>query len=59
MPFTKKGLKIKQAMAEEYGKTRGERIFYASRNKGTITGVDMPGKLSKAKKRTTKARKSR
>ena len=40
MPITKKGKKIKNAMLEEYGKKRGEAVFYASRNKGTIKGVD-------------------
>lgn len=40
MPLTKKGKKIKAAMMEEYGKKRGEAVFYASRNKGTIKGVD-------------------
>lgn len=27
-------------MLKEYGKKRGEAVFYASRNKGTISGVD-------------------
>jgi hypothetical protein len=40
--MTKKGKKIKAAMQKEYGKKRGERVFYASRNKGTIKGVDRP-----------------
>jgi len=40
MPLTKKGKKIKAAMLEKYGKKRGEAVFYASRNKGTIKGVD-------------------
>lgn len=40
MPLTKKGKKIKTAMLKEYGKKRGEAVFYASRNKGTIKGVD-------------------
>ena len=40
MPLTKKGKKIKKAMLEEYGKKRGEAVFYASRNKCTIKGVD-------------------
>jgi hypothetical protein len=40
MPLTKKGKKIKKAMMEEYGNKRGEQVFYASRNKGTIKGVD-------------------
>lgn len=44
MPLTDKGEKIKGAMEKEYGAEKGERVFYASRNKGTITGVD--GKLS-------------
>lgn len=39
-PLTEKGAKIKHNMEREYGKTRGERVFYASRNKGTISGVD-------------------
>jgi hypothetical protein len=39
MPLTKKGSKIKAAMAKQYGKERGERVFYASENKGTIKGV--------------------
>lgn len=40
MPLTKKGAKIKAAMREEYGKEKGERVFYASANKGTIKGVE-------------------
>lgn len=39
MPLTKKGKKIKKAFVKEYGKKRGERIFYASERKGTIEGV--------------------
>lgn len=27
-------------MQAEYGKKRGEQVFYASRNKGTIKGVE-------------------
>ncbi len=40
MPLTKKGSTIKRAMTAEYGKKRGESVFYASRNAGKITGVD-------------------
>lgn len=40
MPLTHKGEVIKKAMTEEYGKEKGERVFYASKNKGTISGVD-------------------
>ena len=39
MPLTAKGKKIKAAMMEQYGKERGERVFYATENKGTIKGV--------------------
>jgi hypothetical protein len=40
MPLTKKGKKIEAAMVAQYGKKRGEAVFYASRNKGVINGVD-------------------
>ena len=40
MPLTEKGEKIKSAMTEEYGPEKGEEVFYASKNKGTISGVD-------------------
>lgn len=39
MPLTKKGQKIKKAMQKEYGKEKGERVFYATENKGKIKGV--------------------
>ena len=41
MPLTKKGKKIEKAMIKEYGLKKGEQVFYASKNKGTITGVEM------------------
>ena len=40
MPLTSKGKKIMSAMKEQYGKN-AERVFYASKNKGTIKGVDV------------------
>jgi len=40
MPMTKKGNKIMKAMKKEYGKKKGESVFYASKNKGTIKGVE-------------------
>lgn len=40
MPLTEKGQKIEANFKNEYGPKEGERIFYAARNKGTITGVD-------------------
>lgn len=39
MPLTKKGKKIKKAMSSTYGKDKGEDVFYASQNKGTIKGT--------------------
>ena len=43
MPLTPKGKKIKKAMKEEYGEEKAERVFYASQNKGTITGTHKRG----------------
>lgn len=40
MPLTKKGAEILGNMQEEYGAKKGERVFYASKNAGTIAGVD-------------------
>lgn len=40
MPLTKKGRKIKRAMTKQYGSKRGTQVFYASRNKGRIKGVE-------------------
>ena len=39
MPLTEKGKEIKSNMEKEYGPKKGEEVFYASANKGTITGV--------------------
>jgi hypothetical protein len=39
MPLNKKGKKIKSAMIKEYGKKKGEIVFYASENKGKIKGI--------------------
>lgn len=39
MPLTKKGEKIKRSMEKEYGTKKGEQVFYASANKGTIQNV--------------------
>lgn len=40
MPLTKKGKKIMGAMKKEYGSKKAETVFYASKNKGTIKGVE-------------------
>ena len=39
MPLTKKGAKIKKKMEKTYGTEKGEQVFYASQNKGTIKGT--------------------
>ena len=49
MPLTKKGKRIKSAMISEYGEEKGEKIFYASKNKGTIKGVERKTKKGKGK----------
>jgi len=40
VPLTDKGAKIMAAMQRQYGGKKGQSVFYASRNKGTISGVD-------------------
>ena len=40
MPLTKKGKKIMKAMKKEYGSKKAKQVFYASKNKGKIKGVD-------------------
>lgn len=39
MPLSNKGKKILAAMKRQYGEEKGERVFYASENKGSIKGV--------------------
>jgi hypothetical protein len=39
VPLSLKGRKIKKAMVKEYGEKKGEEVFYASENKGTIKGL--------------------
>jgi hypothetical protein len=50
MPLNAKGKKIKAAMISRYGKERGERVFYASENAGTITGVKKRHSLATGKR---------
>ena len=51
MPLTNKGKKIMKSMKGQYGKKEGEKVFYASRNKGKIKGVERAnkGKLMRGK----------
>ena len=50
MPNTQKGKKIKKAMEEEYGKKKGDAVFYASINKGNIEGTGTKTEDKKKKK---------
>ena len=40
MPLTPKGRKIMASMKRQHGPAKGKQVFFASRNKGTIKGVD-------------------
>lgn len=51
MPLSKKGRKIKRAMMKQYGKKKGTQVFYASQNKGTITGTHRKRKTKKRGKK--------
>jgi hypothetical protein len=44
-----KGEQILAAMKKQYGAERGKAVFYASVNKGTITGVDSGERSSQAR----------
>ncbi len=45
MPLTEKGSEILHAMEKEYGTDKGKQVFYASKNKGTISGVDSAARI--------------
>ena len=49
MPLTSKGSKIMKSMTKEYGSKKGKKVFYASRNKGKIKGVDKVKNLGNLK----------
>lgn len=61
MPLTAKGKKIKTAMTKRYGEKKGENIFYASANKGTIKDVEKEKELKKggAVRKARKPKKSK
>jgi hypothetical protein len=46
MPLNSKGTKIKAAMQKQYGEEKGENVFWASKQKGTISGVDTATKIT-------------
>lgn len=47
MPLTAKGSEILSEMTKEYGEKKGKEVFYASKNKGTISGVDSESRSDK------------
>lgn len=49
MPLTLKGKKIMTSMKKQYGAKKGEQVFYASQNKGTIKGTHKGRKRAKRK----------
>jgi hypothetical protein len=59
MPLSKKGKKIMGAMKEQYGAEKGESVFYASKNKGTISGVELDKHRKSAVKSMQKQRSKR
>lgn len=52
MPQTAKGRKIKKAMQRQYGAEKGKRVFYASINKGTITGAERKPRRGRRSRRS-------
>ena len=50
MPLNKKGRKIMKSMKDTYGKD-AKSVFYASKNKGIIKGVEKKSKGGSIKRR--------
>lgn len=57
MPMTPKGRKIKAAMKKTYGPKKGERVFHASKNKGTIRGIDKRSRPNATNKRNSNTKR--
>ena len=51
MPLTPKGRKILRAMTRIYGIEKGRQVFYASINKGDITGAEIKPRRKSARRR--------
>lgn len=47
MPLTRKGMKVRRAMRKEYGKAKGDQVFYASAASGRLKGVEKSKRASK------------
>jgi len=48
VPLTAKGRKIKRKMKQQYGVKKAEQVVHASRNAGTIQGVEARGMRHRA-----------
>ena len=46
MPLTWKGRKMKESMDEEYGKEKGDQVFYATENKRKGRGLRLGKKAT-------------
>ena len=57
MPLTASGKAMKDSMAKEYGKEKGERVFYATLNKNPKLKHKMEGKRNYSKATVDMARK--
>lgn len=51
MPLNEKGQHIMASMKKTYGEKKGKSVFFASRNKGIIKGVDPESRKVKIPKR--------
>ncbi len=49
MPLNAKGKKIMSSMKSQYGDKKGKSVFYASINKGNISGVEGKSKSPSSK----------
>lgn len=49
MPLNTKGKKIMKSMKKTYGKKKAKEVFYASKNKGKLFGVEKSGKAKPIK----------
>ena len=57
MPLTKLGDRVLQKMRERYGHDEGERVFYSSMNKGTLSAERMESKGGAIRKRQANHKK--
>jgi len=54
VPLTQTGSKVLSSMQTEYGKEKGERVFYATANKRPQLGAKWHGKTASAPRSLSK-----